>query len=264
MITLNPEISEQVKRNVPDKALVDPEAPVDAERLREILVPEEVRKMAAGRFMLGGLVLFFVLALFVIWRWTPLSEWIEVGKLVKELEGLNSTLYGPAIAVATVTFGGLIAIPITLLIVATMLVFGSIEGAAYGVLGSVSGAVLGYVAGQSLGQEIIRKIAGEKAEPGQQTATETGHYECGDCTTDPHSTFRNYQYSGWCFAHQPAGFYSGIIDRVDSRNGRIGYTHRWCDSSRFRTQCLSPAPCGTSSCRIGSRHRRDATLAIKV
>ncbi|MEZ5492401.1 MAG: VTT domain-containing protein [Gammaproteobacteria bacterium] len=162
LITLKPKVSEQVNRNVPDKALVDPEAPVDAGQLREILVPDEARKSAAGRLMLGGLVLLTLLALFVIWRWTPLSEWIEVGKLVSEIEWLNSTLYGPAVAVATVAIGGLIAIPITLLIVAIMLVFGSIEGAVYGFLGSVSCAVLGYVAGQSLGQEFTRKIAGRK------------------------------------------------------------------------------------------------------
>jgi len=162
LVALNPQVSDQAKRNVPDKALVDPEAPVNAERLSEILFPDEARKTAAGRFMLGGIVLLALLALFVLWRWTPLSEWIEVGKLVSDIEGLNSTLYGPAVAVAIVAIGGLIAVPITLLIVATMLVFGSIEGAVYGLLGSVSAAVLGYVAGQSLGQEFIRKIAGKK------------------------------------------------------------------------------------------------------
>ncbi len=159
---LEPQVSEEVEQNLPDKALIDPEAPVDGERLRDLLVPKAARRSTASRVLLGLLALTVILAMAAVWRWSPLAEVIDAQTLSTKIRDIHGSLVGPLAAIAIVMIGSLIAIPVTLLIVACMLVFGGLAGGVYGLTGAMLSAVAAYVAGRYLGQNTLRRLAGPR------------------------------------------------------------------------------------------------------
>ncbi|HKJ22603.1 MAG TPA: VTT domain-containing protein, partial [Gammaproteobacteria bacterium] len=162
LMRLEPTIPEEVEQNLPGKALIDPEAPVDSDRLRELLVPDKARRPAASRVALQLLMLAAILAMAAAWRWTPLGEWASVHDLSAAIRDIQGNLLAPLAAVAIVTLGGLLAVPITLLFVSSMLVFGTAFGALYSLVGAMLSAVLAYLAGQRLGRDTLRRLAGPR------------------------------------------------------------------------------------------------------
>lgn len=159
---LAPQVSEEVEQNLPAKALIDPEAPVDGERLRDLLVPKAARRSTASRVLLGLLALTVILVMAALWRWSPLVEVVDAQTLSTKIRDIHGSLLGPLAAIVIVMVGSLIAIPVTLLIVACMLVFGGLAGAVYGLTGAMLSAVVAYVAGQYLGRNTIRRLAGPR------------------------------------------------------------------------------------------------------
>ena len=157
-LTPDPEILQKL----PDQALVDPETPVDSHALWDILVPEPMREGTANRIVLTSILLLLILAVIAIWRWTPLAEWVDVENIKQTIAILNKGFYAPVVAIAVTAIGGLLGIPISVLIVAVVLIFGALAGGIYSLLGGVLGAVLAYLLGQSLGQNTLRRLAGPK------------------------------------------------------------------------------------------------------
>ena len=160
--SLEPPASEEVEQNLPDKALIDPEAPVDGERLRDLLVPEDARRSTASRVILGVVALVVILAMAALWRWSPLAEMIDAQTLSQEIRGIQDHVLAPLAAVIIVLVGSLVSIPVTLLIVAAMLVFGGLLGGVYGLTGAIMSAVVAYIAGRFLGRNTIRRLAGPR------------------------------------------------------------------------------------------------------
>lgn len=160
LLDLSPDT--EILQNLPDQALVDPETPVDSDALRDILVPEPMRKGTASRVLMGGGLLLFALALAALWRWTPLAEWVGVDDIKDAIAMFKQSTYAPLVAVGITAAGGLVGIPISVLIVAVVLVFGALAGGLYSLIGGLLGAVLAYLVGQSLGQDTLRRLAGPK------------------------------------------------------------------------------------------------------
>lgn len=152
----------ELLKNLPDQALIDPETPVDKAALRDILVPEPMRKGTASRVLAGGGLLLLALALAALWRWTPVAEWVDVENIKQTIVMLNKGFYSPLVAIGITTIGALMGIPISVLIVAVVLIFGALAGGIYSLLGGVLGAVLAYLVGQSLGQKTLRRLAGPR------------------------------------------------------------------------------------------------------
>jgi uncharacterized membrane protein YdjX (TVP38/TMEM64 family) len=159
---LDPQVSEEMEQNLPHKALIDPETPVDSQRLRDILVPKKVRRPTARRIMLGFLALGIILAMTAIWRWSPLSELIDAQTLAEQIRNIQGSVLTPLAAMAIVTLGSLAGIPITLLLLAAMLVFGGLQGGIYGICGALLSAVVAYIVGQNLGRDTLRRLAGPR------------------------------------------------------------------------------------------------------
>ncbi len=148
--------------NLPDQALVDPETPVDSDALRDILVPEPMRKGTASRVLTGGGLLLFTFALAALWHWTPMAEWADVDGIKATIAMFKQRAYAPLVAVGVTAAGSLAGMPISVLIVAEVLVFGALAGGLYSLVGGLLGAVLAYQVGQSLGQNTLRRLAGPK------------------------------------------------------------------------------------------------------
>lgn len=157
---LEPDVSNGLDQWVPDGEIIDPERPVEPERLVADLVPSEDTASAAGGLLTAGAVLAVVLALAAAWRWSALGEWLDLDTLVAVAETLQRTPAGPLIVLAAYVLGGLLVMPVTLLVAGTVLVFGPWLGVAYASGGSLLSAAATYGLGRWLGRGTVRRLAG--------------------------------------------------------------------------------------------------------
>lgn len=159
---LNGEVPASLDETVPDSSIIDPESPLDPDRLTDALVPEEERKPAGRRLLSRVGIIVAVLALAAAWRWTPLGEWLDVGTLTAWVIGLQDSPLGGIVAIGGFLIGSLIAFPVTLLILVTALVFGPVLGFVYSLVGTLLGAILTYGIGHLLGRNTLRRLGGSR------------------------------------------------------------------------------------------------------
>ena len=147
---------------VPEQAVIDPERPVDPDLLVEEIVPKEVRPSAGRRLLVPVLVLVGVGVLAAAWRWTPVGDWLNRENLERAADMLRATAAAPLWVLGAYAAASLLAVPVTLLILLTVLVFGPYAGFAYSVSGSMLGAVLTYALGHAVGRDAVRRLAGRR------------------------------------------------------------------------------------------------------
>jgi uncharacterized membrane protein YdjX (TVP38/TMEM64 family) len=155
-------VAEDVDAWVPDEDIVDPGQPLDASLLVNKFVPEEEREPARHHIALIVSILAAILGLAAAWRWSPLREWIDVGTLVGFAAEFAQSPGAPFIMLGVFLLGGLVAFPLTVLIIVCILVFGPWHGFAYSLAGALSSAVLTYGVGHLLGRKTVWRFAGKK------------------------------------------------------------------------------------------------------
>jgi phospholipase D1/2 len=153
-------VSDYANQMLPDSAIVDPERPIETEKLTKMFIPVDEPKSAQKQWWKIVAVLVVVLALTAIWRWTPLSEWLNPETLQHAAEGIKSHPLTPLIVIGIFAIAGLIAFPVTLLIITTALTFGPLWGTVYSILGSLVSGLMGYAVGHYMGRNTIQKLAG--------------------------------------------------------------------------------------------------------
>jgi uncharacterized membrane protein YdjX (TVP38/TMEM64 family) len=155
------QIPAEVDSWIPDAALIDPERPLDAEGVADRIVPHE-RKPARRQILLGASVLLALIALAAAWRWTPLRDWVDIGLLTGYAGRFKDNPAAPFIAVGAFLVGGLVAVPVTALIVVTVLTFGSWQGFLYSFLGMTASALATFGVGHLAGHETIERLSGSR------------------------------------------------------------------------------------------------------
>jgi phospholipase D1/2 len=122
----------------------------------------QYRRGTRRRVWIAGGIFVALLAMAAAWRWTPLADQIDIGKISAWAIGLRNNPARPFIILGAYLAGSIISFPITILILATALVFGPIKGLFYSFLGCIIGAVVTYAIGYFLGSDFIRKLTGER------------------------------------------------------------------------------------------------------
>ena len=107
-------------------------------------------------------ILAALLGMAAAWRLTPLADQIDIGKITAWAIALRSNPARPFIILGAYLAGSIISLPITILILATALVFGPMKGIIYSFIGCIIGAVVTYAIGYILGSDFIRKLTGAK------------------------------------------------------------------------------------------------------
>jgi len=153
---------EQMTSWLPDAELLDPERPIDPDKLADEFVPPDERVPAHRRLMLGFGILIALLGLAAAWRWTPLGEWLDVDVLSDYIAAFRGSPSAPVVVIGAFLLGGLLVVPVTLLVVVTALAFGPIQGFVYSLIGSTLSAVMIYAAGNALGRNTVRRLAGSR------------------------------------------------------------------------------------------------------
>lgn len=153
---------EEIKSWLPSPELLDPERPIDPDKLADEFVPPEERVPTHRRLMLGLGLLVTLLGLAAAWKWTPLGEWLNVETLSDYIATFSDGPYAPFIAIGAFVLGGLLVAPVTLLVVVSALAFGPALGSIYSLVGGLASAALVYSIGHALGRNTVRRLAGSR------------------------------------------------------------------------------------------------------
>jgi uncharacterized membrane protein YdjX (TVP38/TMEM64 family) len=99
-----------------------------------------------------------MLMLALVWRFTPLRDFLQPAWLISSAQQLEALPMTPLLIIAVYVIGGLLLIPVTLLIGITGIVFGTMPGTLYAMTGAMASAAVGYALGTWLGHDIVRRF----------------------------------------------------------------------------------------------------------
>ena len=159
---INPTIPPDVDRLVSESALIDPERPVEPEALVRQFVPPDLDRPVAARVLRFAVALILLAALGAAWRWTPLRDLVPLGHLISAARDSASSPSTALIVLGLYVVGGVVAFPITVLIIATGIVFEPLPAALYALCGVLLNAAVTYWMGWRLGRHTIRRLAGSQ------------------------------------------------------------------------------------------------------
>ena len=232
---LDTEVDPEIDNLVPQSALIDPERPIDAERFVTHFVQDEHKPHTARRLALGSLILLGLLGMAAAWRWTSLGDWLHIDTLVRQAETLNTNPAGPLLMILVISLAGSLAVPLTLLVVAAVLAFGSVTGFFYSLAGAELSAMLTYATGQGLGRDMVRRHAGDRLNTVSKQLSKLWHLEDCDLAHCPGRSVCRHQPGGGCFAYQFQGFCARYADRITAGSPRHRFLRRWPDTFHPRS-----------------------------
>jgi len=123
---------------------------------------------------LAAMILVVLFGMAAAWKWTPLASQIDIRKVSAWALGLRNNPARPVVILAAYVIGSLLLVPITVLIIATAIVFGPILGSAYALAGCFLGAGVTYAVGYFLGRDFVRQITGPKWKRVENKIGQTG------------------------------------------------------------------------------------------
>jgi phospholipase D1/2 len=148
-------VSADVNEVVPDEAFIDPSRPYEAQ-----FIPAERRKPALRQIAGGAAALLALVLLAGLWQWTPLRDVIDVTWLAANLEEVSNGPLALFITVAGFLIGGLLVMPVMVLIAVTILAFGPWWGFWYALIGMTASALLTFGVGRLLGRRLMDHLSG--------------------------------------------------------------------------------------------------------
>jgi uncharacterized membrane protein YdjX (TVP38/TMEM64 family) len=135
--------------------LFDPKEAIAPDLLTQRLLPEEVQASLHHPFLRAAGTLFALSA--------AVAAAHGLGVDVTALAAPARRLTGdPALVILIFVLGGLTFVPVTAMIVLTVVVLGPLRGLALAVVGVLTSAAVGYAVGRLLGRHLVRRIAGRR------------------------------------------------------------------------------------------------------
>lgn len=170
-----PEAKEEASEQwLPESDLLDPEKPIEPEEFLDYLIPPEQQRPAYRHFLKIIVTIAVVLLLAALWRWTPLAKYLNIATVTDSAQWLKAHPLSPLLVPLTYSILGLVAFPVTLLIMATIIVYGPWWGAWYALLGATLSAVVVFLLGHLLGKNIVAKFSGSLINRVNKRLAESG------------------------------------------------------------------------------------------
>jgi len=126
------------------------------------------------RIWLAVGVLVVLVGMTAAWKWGPLADQIDIRKMTALAVSLRKDPARHVIIPAAYIIGSLVSFPVTLLILATAIVFGPVVGSAYSFAGCFLGAAATYAVGYFMGKDFVRRIAGRKWQRMEEKISQSG------------------------------------------------------------------------------------------
>lgn len=138
---------------------IDPEKPVDPDTLADQFLSRDEREPAGRRVVFGSALVMALAALAAAWRWTPLQDWLRLEQVLSAIAMITDASWSPLAVLAAYLISGLLAVPVSLMALLTILVFGPIPGMLYALGGATASAAFGFALGHLLGRNTVRQLA---------------------------------------------------------------------------------------------------------
>ncbi len=153
---------------VPNGSVVDPQKPLQFEVPNaQILAGDSEALYEKNKIGLNKIFTLLVLigaALFLAaaWRWMLHREYLDLDQLREWAGWVREGSFTPLVLMLVYIVGGLMLLPVTALILVTILTFGPWWGGGYALLGSLLSAVITYGVGRWGGRDAVRQISGAR------------------------------------------------------------------------------------------------------
>lgn len=168
------EISEDADNWLTESRLFDPEKPVPPDQLLDLFVGPEQQPAAYRHAVKVFLLLAVVAGLAAVWRWTPLGDLINLESARSLATWIHRQPLAPLLVAGTYVLGGLVALPVTLMIIATVIVFGPWLGLLYALAGAWLSAIVVFGIGRWMGRGTVRRFAGSLLNRLSRKLSESG------------------------------------------------------------------------------------------
>jgi phospholipase D1/2 len=113
-------------------------------------------------------------ALFALWRYTPLAELLTAERLSGWTRAVRDTWWAPLVLVAAYTPAAMLMFPRPILTLVSIIAFGTWLGILYSAAGIMLAAMLSYYAGRAMGQRRVERIAGSGLDPAKRVLRRHG------------------------------------------------------------------------------------------
>lgn len=160
LVELSGEVPPEVDQWVPESELLDPEKPVEPDELFDHFIGPDQQPSAYRHLLKALFLIAAVLVLAAIWRWTPVGQWVDMESAKAAGEWIRRQPLTPLLVIAAYILGGVIAFPVTLMVMASVVVFGPWWGWTYALIGSELSALVVFGSGRLLGRDAVRRFAG--------------------------------------------------------------------------------------------------------
>lgn len=146
--------------------LADPVEPIYEER------PEEAARNPRKRWFVAlGVAAAVIAGLLVAWAYSPLSE---PDRIISAMDNIADRPWAPAFMVGVFIVAGFLVFPVSVLIVATVALFGGWMGAVIAGIGAMASALATYGVGRRLGSGLVRRFIGPRINRIRRRLTERG------------------------------------------------------------------------------------------
>lgn len=143
---------------ITDAMLVDPEIPLKPEHVIANYIAPRDRKSGRRHATLIGIAVIIFAALILLWRETPIREYLNVNTALELIKNIQHHPWSPFLILAIYVVSGFIFIPVVVLIAATGAVFGPWLGFTYALAGSLLSAAATFWIGSRTGTEFWRRL----------------------------------------------------------------------------------------------------------
>jgi uncharacterized membrane protein YdjX (TVP38/TMEM64 family) len=110
----------------------------------------------------------------LLWRFTPLAEWVTPERIDAGMTAISASPWWPLIVIATYIVAGLLAFPLTLLVVTTAIVLGPMSAFACAVVGAVLSTIIAHAIGRAVGRKSLIELLGPRVERIAQATDQHG------------------------------------------------------------------------------------------
>jgi phospholipase D1/2 len=122
------------------------------------------RRIAWRRALLIAGIVIAIAGVALIWAFTPLRHLLNADRLSGIVDRFADSPMAPLIVVAMFVVGGLVVMPVNVLIAVTILVFGPIIGALYALIGCSTSAIALYEIARHIPIQRLRRQTGARMQ----------------------------------------------------------------------------------------------------
>jgi len=161
---LTGESDPQWEKEMPDERLVDPDRPLSPEMVSHVIAEPEHRPHIRWRVAIGLAIIGAFAGLATLWHFTPLGDLIHPDELIAASRDLADSFWGPMVAIGGFLIATISAVPVTLVVLVSALVFGPVVGSVIALVGIEIAAMSGYEMGRWLGRNEIEHLVGGRLD----------------------------------------------------------------------------------------------------